>query len=184
MEIVPHDIPQDELALFATLKDIKVVFDVGTRTDIEYLKIKPDIELHCFEPNPEFFEGLKAQIGTRGDTFLNNYALGDEEGEAGYERGRQSLVGSEANITRGEYTVPIKTLDWYCAENKIEQIDFLKIDTEGFDYKVLLGARETIPKCRFIQYEHWNNKLEFHDLLERDFIMSYIGYRNVFCTRK
>ena len=70
------------------------------------------------------------------------------------------------------------------AEHKIEQIDFLKIDTEGFDYKVLQGAGEVIKKCRYIQYEHWNDRLCFHDILDSSFIICYIGGRNVLCIRR
>ena len=68
-------------------------------------------------------------------------------------------------------------------ENDIKKIDFLKIDTEGYDYNVLLGGIEAIKITRYIQYEHWNNKWQFHDLLNNDFWMKYIGGRNVLCQR-
>ena len=41
-------IPKDELKVFESLKDIKVVFDVGARDDVDYLILKPGIELHAF----------------------------------------------------------------------------------------------------------------------------------------
>lgn len=36
--------------------------------------------------------------------------------------------------------VPIETLDSFCERNGISHIDFLKIDTEGFDLNIMLGA--------------------------------------------
>jgi FkbM family methyltransferase len=184
MAMIHTDMPKGELELFASLGDIQVVFDVGARADVEYVRLKPDIELHAFEPNDEFFAQLKEKLGDRPNTYLNNYGLGDREDVVGYDRNSQSFLDGEANPGRGEVAFPIKTLDGYCAEQGIERIDFLKIDTEGYDFKVLQGGTETIKLCRYIQYEHWNDRLEFHTLLAEDFYMTYIGDRNVFCQRK
>lgn len=177
-------IPLDELELFKSLPDIKVVFDVGSRDDSDYVDIKPDIELHAFEPNYEFFAALKDKLGDRPNTYLNNFGLGDVEGEFLYNRSRQGFKGGEeTSITDGEL-LSVRTLRDYIAEHKTEKIDFLKIDTEGYDFKVVLGAWEFLPNVHYLQYEYWNNKLQWHDLLEEKFIMSYVGHRNVFCTNK
>lgn len=178
-------IPRSELDWFTTIPDCKVVIDVGARADDEYLNLRPDIELHAFEPNPEFFAQLQEKIGDRPNVHLNNYGLGDVESILPYNNGRQAFVGGdETDFTSGEQQLPMKTLDGYVASKGITQIDFLKIDTEGWDFKVLVGAIYTLPLCRYVQYEHWNDRMKFHALLENDFIMSYIGHRNVFCTRK
>ncbi len=42
----------------------------------------------------------------------------------------------------------------YIEENKIEQIDFLKIDVEGFELKVLKGFGEHLSKVKYIQFEY------------------------------
>ena len=104
------------------------------------------------------------------------------EGEFGYSDGTQAFEGGEAGGGK-DRILPVKTLDWYIKENNIIRIDFLKIDTEGYDYKVLLGGKEAIKLARYIQYEHWNNLQQFHDLLNEDFWMKYIGGRNVLCKR-
>lgn len=184
MAVEQTKIPVEELELFNSLPDIKVVFDVGARTDVDYLELKPDIVLHAFEPNPEFFLRLAEKVGTRPNTYLNNWGLSDSDGNLPYNYGRQGFLGGEEkSITHGEITLLLRTLDAYVAERGIQNIDFLKIDTEGYDFRVLLGALNTIPKCRYIQYEHWNDLKRFHVLLGRDFKMEYVGYRNVLCTR-
>lgn len=178
-------IPDTELALFDSLKDVKVVFDVGTRVDVDYIQLKPDIALHAFEPNPEFFIELQDKIGHEPNIYLNNFGLSDSQGEELYNIKRQCFVnGEEKSIRTGEMVLPLQTLDQYAASHSIEQIDFLKIDTEGYDFKVLLGGVYTLPKCRYIQYEYWNDRLRFHSLLEQGFQMTYIGGRNVFCVNK
>ena len=178
-------IPDTELEYFKSIPNCKVVFDVGARIDDEYIKLKPDIELHAFEPNPNFFRELKDKIGDRPNTYLNNFGLGDIEGIFKYNDGWQAFVGGEnTGVVDGEREFEVKTIDWYVEKTGIKQIDFLKIDTEGYDYKVLGGAAQTIKMCRYIQYEHWNDRFRFHGLLEDAFDMTYIGGRNVFCKRR
>ena len=179
-------IPKEELEIFRNLKDVKVVFDVGARTDSDYLNIKPKAVYHLFEPNPEFFKELKAKI-KRKNVFFNNYGLGDKKGIVWYKKGNQSFVDSDNVLsmnTTGDWLLPIKTLDWYIKKNNIKRLDFLKIDTEGFDYRVLIGGKKALKMAKYIQYEHWDDKECFHKLLEKDFNMEYIGNRNVLCTRK
>lgn len=44
----------------------------------------------------------------------------------------------------GPIQVPIRTLDSF----EYSDIGFIKIDVEGYEYKVLLGSKNTIDKCR------------------------------------
>ena len=134
---------------------------------------------HAFEPNPEFFLILQEGVGKRKNVYLNNYGLGDKEEELHYDPSTQSFLLPVTNPK-----LPIKTLDWYIKEHNIKHIDFLKIDTEGFDYKVLLGGKKTIKLCRYIQYEHWANDEDFHKLLKKNFDLYYIGERNTICVKK
>lgn len=180
-------IPPAELEVFDKLKDIQMVFDVGARADVDYLRLKPDIELHAFEPAPPFFkelvEAVDKTVGS-GKIYLNNFGLGDVEGTFFYDINRQAFFEGECPVVVKSVEYVVKTLDWYIQECDIKRIDFLKIDVEGYDFKVLLGGKKAIPLCKYIQYEHWDNKKQYHDLLEEDFDMEYIGYRNVLCMNK
>jgi len=180
-------IPKEEIGLFKQLKDLKVIFDVGAREDVDYLEICPKAEFHLFEPNPIFFKDLKVKVGGRAN--LNNFGLGDKATEMGYHENLQSFVDSPAvgnPSSQGDMVLNIKTLDWYIIDRKIKQIDFLKIDTEGYDLKVLLGATNWYHIIKFIQYEHWgeHNKRMTNGLLQEDFDLEYVGYRNTFCMNK
>jgi FkbM family methyltransferase len=52
--------------------------------------------------------------------------------------------------------VECKTLDTLSFELNLEHIDYLKIDTEGAEYKILLGAKKLLEEKRisFIQFEY------------------------------
>ncbi len=65
--------------------------------------------------------------------------------------------------------MPVVTLDSSLSElaKKCEGIDLLKIDTEGSEYEVLLGAQKTIStlKPRFIQIEsNWHQLFRMRSL--------------------
>ena len=177
-------LPPEELDILKKLAaPFKVIIDVGARDDIDYFDIFPEAEFHLFEVNPEWFKQLEEKVGNRKNVYLNNYGLGDVEGTFSYNHSSQSLDGGEAWSGETDLKLPVKTLDWYIKEKGITQIDFLKIDTEGYDYKVLRGGEEALKMTRYLQYEHWNDLEQFHDLLEKDFNMEYVGFRNVLCTR-
>ena len=48
----------------------------------------------------------------------------------------------------------MSSLKNYIVINKINKIDLLKIDTEGFEFDVLSGLEDEIKKVRYIFFEH------------------------------
>lgn len=173
-----NDDLKNDLEVFKSLKGIEVVVDVGSR-HIPYLEVRPKATYHLFEPNPEFF----AQLPTGPNIFANNYGLGDVKEMRRYNTNSQAFDGGEIGELNGTL-MQIRTLDWYIKSKKIERIDFLKIDTEGYDYKVLLGGKKAIKLAKYIQYETWHKPQQFVDLLGKDFDFKDVGYRNILCTRK
>ena len=63
------------------------------------------------------------------------------------------------------------TLNKYTKINSIEKIDFLKIDTEGYELDVLIGLENKIEKVRFILFEH-----HYHDMIRKNYTFSDINY--------
>lgn len=183
-------IPKEELKVFDSLKGVRVVFDVGARDDVDYLILKPNIELHAFEPSNEWFADLKRNVGETKNVYLNNFALGNEEGIFKYNVGGQSIgakIDDPGIPTPDEIRVEVRRLDNYIKEHNIKQIDFLKMDVEGYEPQVIEGLGEMIKICRYIQYEQGKNssKTDFERLLPEDeFTLYYIGYRNVLGVRK
>ena len=63
---MPFDIfPKIEIDFFNAIKeDLEVIFDIGSRDDIDYLKNSYDKsrEFHLFEPDPKFLMSCQKQI--------------------------------------------------------------------------------------------------------------------------
>ena len=192
MEINHSEVSRSELDVFAELDDVQVVFDVGARMQmdsstvpsiVDYIKIHPNATYHLFEPNKVYADALREVTKDMKNVLINQYGLGRVRGIIPYSETKQAFSGGEIGPLGGT-PLPVKTLDWYVKKHNIERIDFLKIDTEGFDYNVLLGGKNSLKLCRYIQYEEWVNKEQFYKLLGKDFHMKEMGFRNVICVRK
>ena len=64
-----------------------------------------------------------------------------------------------------EINVQTQTLDNFCLSEKIENIDVLKIDTEGNDLNVLKGAKKLLSenKIKVIYTEISDTKIDFKE---------------------
>ena len=48
----------------------------------------------------------------------------------------------------------------YMKQNNINNIDFLKVDTEGYDFEVMKGFEEYIKNVQIIQFEYGDTSLD------------------------
>lgn len=146
----------------------QVVLDVGANCG-EWsqfaLKTQPSIQIYAFEPVPPVFERLQTTLGNNSHVKLFNHAISDKNGVAQfhYYPEADGLSGFYyREVLRGDHPDPIiidvpeKTLDTFALENNLSHIDFIKIDTEGAEWKVLQGAKNLIQNrlIRAIQFEY------------------------------
>ena len=165
------------------IKNLNVVFDIGAREDgIEFAQMFPKAEYHFFEPHKKFAQNLKANIPNGVNAVVNEYGMWNENMDrAKYYLNTQSFIPHPFGISVDSGDVyDLRTIDWYVDKNKISTIDFFKIDTEGSDYKILLGAEKTInqDRVRSIQFEYWDGVKKFHDLLSIRYDMFFIRNEN------
>ena len=159
------------------IKPQNIVFDVGANVgswSIHALQTCPDIKLYAFEPHPQAHEAFKSRLA---QFSLNLFpiALSDAIGHVSFVsyvkvHRKNQLDGSSKSgffhrpiIERGRdrhnhSTIQVQTipLNDFCAAHQIEQIDFLKIDTEGAELLVLKGAHQLLAdnKIKHIQFEY------------------------------
>ena len=144
-------------------KDV-CIFDVGAHEG-EYARMilglrMGALSLHCFEPSPvSFSKLLNLQDCHFSSIILNKFGLSDKIDEK-LLYDIDSMSGSQLSSLylqgNGQaYSVELRTGDSYCDQNRIEQIDLLKIDVEGHELAVLHGFKKMIKEGRVhaIQFE-------------------------------
>lgn len=146
---------------------VRTIFDVGAnvgQSALEFTARFPGASIMSFEPHPTTFATLQANTAGRPQLKQFNLALGDGEGEVDFFEYDNPLINSRIpnaaypqrkGMTPRKLQVRQRTLDSFCAEMGVEQIDFLKIDTEGFDTSVVAGAAGMLKAgaIRFVSCE-------------------------------
>lgn len=130
-----------------------MIFDIGANTG-EYSKLllkHTEATIYAFEPNPFSFKDLQ-QLPERVKKI--QLALADTKGIAqlNFQSEQDEKASLDSRVRSGQTVdVGVTTIDSFVKENQITEVDFIKIDTEGFEREVLLGLGEVRPK--FIQFE-------------------------------
>tara|TARA_Y100001963_G_scaffold61082_1_gene85279 strand:- start:742 stop:1377 length:636 start_codon:yes stop_codon:yes gene_type:complete len=103
---------------------------------------------YAFDPIPQVRECYVKNI-TNPNYTLYPYALGREESKKMFLYS-PSETGNTHASDKGNLEVTIKTLDSFALDN----IDYIKIDAEGYEIEALIGAKKLIEKCKpFIHIE-------------------------------
>lgn len=158
-----------------------ILFDVGANegqyASLAFSEI-PGAIIYSFEPSLFAFSKLHQKLGDFKNIHLFNIGLSNVKGVKKLYSSKEASVQSTF-ISRNQSLfvedVSVTTLDSFCEENHIEHIDFLKIDVEGFELQVLLGAKRLLDqkKIDFIQFEFGNHQKlarhflsDFHEILD------------------
>ena len=145
------------------LRSDSIVFDVGANiglTAVSLATLLPQSQIFCFEPSPTAWPNLIETIRLNGLTNQCrpfNMALGKQRGQSTFADypdcpcvshlvdGSDTL--SEARGRPSSPEVTVSTVDSIRSELKLDCVDFIKIDVEGFEADVLAGAAESIRQC-------------------------------------
>lgn len=123
------------------------------------------LRVHAFEPVPGTRERLLANVAAQPNAAVVSVvdrALSSEPGsatmEVGAGGGGTSTLGTLGERKVGTVTVTVSTLDAYLAEAGLDHVHLVKSDTEGFDFEVMRGARESLQAGRIdvwqFEYNH------------------------------
>jgi len=158
--------PSEIYILPLVLQDARIVFDVGAQ-DCEYLvNNNPTISFHLFEPNPKFYDELYHSFNMgnieQSQIRLNKVGLGNAPKVVQYYSDTESICKRTHHTTSRAtpFEISISTLDIYCSQNDVHYIDFLKIDTEGYELEVLQGSQRMLHNIHFIQFEYGGTYLD------------------------
>jgi FkbM family methyltransferase len=161
-----------EERFFLNIKEnINVIFDVGCRSESEFIHFNG--EVHYFDPVNEFIENLKKKETSNKSSYYNNFGLGNDNTQLHYYPYYESFCNrinsygtcDDAN----KKLLEIKKGKDYVTNNDIKSIDFLKIDTEGYELSVLQGFEDFLENVKIIQFEYGgtfsDNNLKLIDVI-------------------
>jgi FkbM family methyltransferase len=178
-----------EARVLRTLEErttIRTVFDVGANTgewSTMAVHTFPSAHVHAFEIVPQTALVCRSNTQRLERFTLNEVGLSDREGsdEAYVTEGLSVLATCVPDfsdtfhrIETAPVAVRTTTGDLYCERLGIESIDFLKIDVEGYEDKVLRGFESMLERgaVRAIQFEYGYVNIasrfllkDFYDLL-------------------
>ncbi len=137
---------------------MNVIFDVGANTGQStrrYLGQYPLARVYCFEPVQATFHELQKNVGGHGNVSAFRIALGAITGSAKIVLQGSSDLFHVLNASRDAARidapleeVQMDTLDRFCQSHNIDHIDYLKVDTEGGDLDVVVGATYMLSEQR------------------------------------
>jgi FkbM family methyltransferase len=147
------------------LKQGMTVVDVGANHGMFSLEaahlIGGEGVVHAFEPTPRTRELLRSNLAANELTTVKVFpsALGESPGTAALRvhnelSGLNTLASLDVTWNRQKLRadeiieVPVTTLGAHAKSEGLGQIDFLKIDVEGFELSVIRGARELLREKR------------------------------------
>lgn len=97
------------------------------------------LHVHAFEPVALHRECFRHNVA--GAVELHDCALGEREGSVSIHTAPSSSGDSWVD---GAGDIPMRTLDSF----ELHDVDFMKLDCEGYEVFALRGALETLKRCR------------------------------------
>jgi len=131
-----------------------VIFDVGANngaTALSFRRAFPSATVFAFEPVADTFRLLVERTSAQAGIKPFNLALGRKHGRARMRIKSVSVanrISGWRDMLKPSESVTMARGDTFCAEQAIEEIGFLKIDTEGHDLEVLRGFRTMLKAAR------------------------------------
>lgn len=144
-----------DLALSANVSPGRVLFDIGANVGEwsyyvahRWQDAARAPRVFAFEPSEGSFSRLQERFVNSKVVTCHKLALTDRSGDAdfyvaGSTAGTNSLFPSG---TAARVTVATSTFDEFVENQRIESVLFVKSDTEGADYNVLLGASKSLRR--------------------------------------
>ncbi len=174
--------------------DVSVFYDVGANIGTWSVNVQdcvPDGHFELFEP----LAGRVAEVDEGSllpklrSANLHSVALSDETCDGEIKILGDAGVGSSILVLPGDRTRDIKIipcemiqLDEYVVRERLKQPDFIKLDTQAAELKVLKGAEQTIRGTKFILLETWMRRVYgpdtplFHEITDWLYAHNFVLY--------
>jgi len=144
--------------LLRELKEEMVCLDVGSNIGyyvfLESNAVGDSGKVFAIEPSPQGFKALKKNLGlqNKSNIELHNFACGDKEGQVSFittnmsnlDRINDENADSVLSETVNKVNINLRTIDDFVSEKKINKVDLIRFDTEGYELKIYEGMHQTL----------------------------------------
>ena len=127
------------------LKNNRLAIDVGAHIGLwSWFMARDFKDVACFEPVEAHRECWHANMKEWNNAEMFETALGSKAGKVAMMTDVFSTGNTRVDPDATVKTIDVQTLDHYNFEN----VDFLKVDCEGYEMEVLRGAKKTLLRCK------------------------------------
>jgi FkbM family methyltransferase len=175
------EIFQQEIYGFITNKNSPVILDGGSNIGLSIIYFKqryPNCKIVAFEADPQVFEVLQSNVNSfeYDDVELINKALWDSQTFLDFTvEGADGGRVSRNEDMQNNHKIQVETV---CLKNYLDcQIDFLKLDIEGAEYKVLADCSDSLHNVQNIFVEYHSFADEEQQLYELIGILKKANFR-------
>lgn len=131
------------------VRNFRVAVDVGAHVGLWSIQLEKRFDmLHAFEPVEQYRECFERNLFESFPSvfvILHECALGDSEGKVSMTiPSLDGGIDSGGTHVSGDGDIELKKLDGF----ELQDVDFIKIDCEGYEHKVIAGGMETIRRCK------------------------------------
>jgi len=183
------------------LSEINLIFDVGAHKGesinlfLKNMKVKNIVSFEASPLNFKFLENNKKNLEKKFPNtkiIIENLALSSDGRVVSFKQFNESSSSTINNINQESkyfkrkfnllniqnkkkiyesFKLKTETLDNYMYQNNFNRISFLKIDTEGYEYEILIGLKKKIKFFYTIMFEH-----HYDNMIIKEYTFSDINY--------
>ena len=136
-------------------KKFNLILDIGAWCGTWSLSMQPFAhKIHCYEPNNLHYGCLVRNISAYNQIEAYNQAIGAVDGSVSLTK-ESATQNTRVLLEQGETT--INKLD----SLQYQDVDFIKIDVEGFEMQVLKGAEKTLENVEYLMLELNGNSVKY-----------------------
>lgn len=144
--------PDEVRAVRRTLAaiDARTCLDIGANVGHFSIAMADRCKIvHAFEPSPKVFTKLITNlVFNRPNIVAHNVGLSDRDDNLRFVSVRDDHDGQGNFAPNGDLMLPVVNGDSYLDRHGITAIDFIKIDVEGMEARVISGLQNTIATYR------------------------------------
>jgi len=184
-----------------SLSEINLIFDVGAHKGesinlfLKNMKVKNIVSFEASPLNFKYLENNKKNLEKKFPNtkiIIENLALSSDGRVVTFNQFNESSSSTINNINQESryfkrkfnllnlrnkkkiyesFKLKTETLDNYIYQNNYNRISFLKIDTEGYEYEILIGLKKRIKSVDTIMFEH-----HYDNMIIKEYTFSDINY--------